>query len=94
MHCGKKCKASNHPFAQLNLDEEELIVMESCHSYIHDMLRYLSWTNQATIFLEVNFENLLFFRHLGPTHATDPILLHEINKFPDEAKVGFFNLSF
>ena len=31
----------NHPFAQLNLDEEELIVMESCHSYIHDMLRYL-----------------------------------------------------
>jgi len=49
--------------AKLNLDEEELIVMESCHSYIHDMLR-----------------------HLGPTHATDPILLHEINKFPDEAK--------
>jgi len=48
---------------KLNLDEEELIVMESCHSYIHDMLR-----------------------HLGPTHATDPILLHEINKFPDEAK--------
>ena len=40
--------------------------------------------------LKINFE-FVFFRHLGPTHATDPILLHEINKFPDEAKVRFFN---
>ena len=34
---------------QLNLDEEELIVMESCHSYIHDMLRSLTSPNQTVI---------------------------------------------
>ena len=34
------------------------------------------------------------FRHLGPTHATDPILLHEINKFPDEAKVEHLEMYF
>ena len=39
-------KQSHHLSAQLNLDEEELIVMESCHSYIHDMLRYLTSYNQ------------------------------------------------
>lgn len=32
-------------FAKLNLDQEELIVMESCHSYIHDLLRQLGPTN-------------------------------------------------
>jgi len=49
--------------AKLNLDQEELIVMESCHSYIHDMRR-----------------------HVGPTNAMDPILQHEIQAFPPEAK--------
>ena len=63
--------------------------MESCHSYIHDMLRYLNSPNQAVI--QNQFSTSFLFRHLGPTHATDPILLHEINKFPDEAKVGFLN---
>ena len=74
--------------AQLNLDEEELIVMESCHSYIHDMLRCFISPNW--IWRQFDQSNIFWFlRHLGPTHATDPILLHEINKFPDEAKVGF-----
>ena len=32
-------------FAKLNLDDEELIVMESCHSYFHDILRQMGPTN-------------------------------------------------
>ena len=32
-------------FAKLNLDDEELIVMESCHSYFHDILRKMGPTN-------------------------------------------------
>ena len=43
-----KCLAMFQIF-QLNLDEEELIVMESCHSYIHDMLRSLTSPNQTVI---------------------------------------------
>jgi hypothetical protein len=67
-------------FAKLNLDQEELIVMESCHSYIHDILRYHGVLN---LYL---YLYLFFFRQLGPTNAMDPILQQEINNFPDEAK--------
>ena len=74
----------------MNLDEEELIVMESCHSYIHDMLRYGDWRLPPAL-SALGYVPL--FRHLGPTHATDPILLHEINKFPDEAKVEHLETS-
>ena len=62
--------------------------MESCHSYIHDMLRY---GDAFQHFKALGYVPL--FRHLGPTHATDPILLHEINKFPDEAKVEHLEMS-
>ena len=67
-------------FAKLNLDQEELIVMESCHSYIHDLLRWYS--RFVSVFIPI-----FISRQLGPTNAMDPILQQEINGFPPEAKV-------
>jgi len=32
-------------FTKLNLDEEELVIMESCHSFIHDMLKHMGPAN-------------------------------------------------
>ena len=61
-------------------DQEELIVMESCHSYIHDLLRWV-----LCFFLRTF--HVFLFRQLGPTNAMDPILQQEINAFPPEAKV-------
>jgi len=40
MPCSPSEQLEAH-MVKLNLDEEELIVMESCHSFIHDMLRQL-----------------------------------------------------
>jgi len=44
-------------FAKLNLDEEELIVMESCHSYIHDLLRQIGPTNAMDPRLQSEINN-------------------------------------
>lgn len=44
-------------FAKLNLDEEELIVMESCHSYIHDLLKKLGPTNAMDPLLQQEINN-------------------------------------
>jgi len=44
-------------FAKLNLDEEELIVMESCHSYIHDLLRQMGPTNAMDPRLQSEINN-------------------------------------
>jgi len=44
-------------FAKLNLDEEELIVMESCHSYIHDLLRQMGPTNAMDPRLQAEINN-------------------------------------
>jgi len=44
-------------FAKLNLDEEELIVMESCHSYIHDLLRQMGPTNAMDPRLQQEINN-------------------------------------
>jgi hypothetical protein len=44
-------------FAKLNLDDEELIVMESCHSYIHDLLKQLGPTNAMDPILQQEINN-------------------------------------
>jgi len=44
-------------FAKLNLDEEELIVMESCHSYIHDLLKHMGPTNAMDPRLQSEINN-------------------------------------
>lgn len=44
-------------FAKLNLDEEELIVMESCHSFIHDMLKHMGPTNAMDPRLQQEINN-------------------------------------
>ena len=44
-------------FAKLNLDDEELIVMESCHSYFHDILRKMGPTNAMDARLQQEMES-------------------------------------
>ena len=44
-------------FAKLNLDSEELIVMESCHSYIHDFLRQMGPTHAMDPVLQQEINN-------------------------------------
>ena len=95
MHCGKECNFSQ-------IDGLSFCSVESgwggvdCHGelpQLHPWYAQVFDISQPSCIcqtlLKVNFDHLFFYRHLGPTHATDPILLHEINKFPDEAKVEF-----
>ena len=78
---GGEADTMEQHFAKLNLDEEELIVMESCHrcSVTQESERF------TTIQVLCSYIHDLL-RQMGPTNAMDPRLQTEINNFPPEAK--------
>ena len=77
-------------FAKLNLDEEELIVMESCHSYIHDLLRQMGPTNAMDPRLQAEINNFppeakveIYFQETGIIlpHAASHAEVRRLQKF-------------